>query len=124
MRPSRWLKSIIVLLLTLTLLVGWQLVSPAQDTTFLSSRVSRLETENSSLRSRISNLENRVAQLSSNAGIAYSDPVDVEIAPSAPLSSDPMFDRLATLAIELKERIVALEEQVADLQTRVLPAAQ
>jgi polyhydroxyalkanoate synthesis regulator phasin len=35
--------------------------------------------------------------------------------------TDPMFDRLATLVIELKERIVALEAQVADLEKKVSP---
>lgn len=126
-RSSRSLLSLLQLLLkpfnllalALVLLLSWQTIAAAQDSSFLSSRVSRVESENSALRSRLSQLESQVSRLSSNAGIGYATPSEVDIPQSGVLSSDPMFDRLATLAIELKERIVVLEEQVADLQARV-----
>lgn len=123
---SKLFKPLLIMVIVVILIFGWQMASPADDTSFLSSRVSRLESENSVLRSRLARLESQIARLNAETGIAYTEaPTDAPIAGTptteGPLSSDPMFDRLATLAIELKERIVALEEQVADLQARVPP---
>ena len=120
---KRLFKLLVLLGFTLMLLLYWQALTPAQDS-FLSSRVTRLEAENGILRSRIGRLENQVLRVSSEVGLDYATPSEVDIPQSAPsspalLSEDPMFDRLATLAIELKERIVILEQQVADLQTRI-----
>lgn len=114
---KRLLRSLILLLLVSVLLLSWQALTPAQDS-FLSSRVTRLEAENGILRSRIGRLENQVLRVSSEVGLDYAAPAEVDIPQPVP-SEDPMFDRLATLAIELKERIVVLEQQVADLQARV-----
>lgn len=117
---SRLWKLLITVAIVIVLFSSWQLSTYADDTAFLSSRISRLESENNALRSRLSHLESQVSRVSADIGLDYTDSSQGEIlAPEAPRSSDPMFDRLATLAIELKERIVALEEQVADLQTRM-----
>jgi uncharacterized protein YceH (UPF0502 family) len=118
---SKWLKPLAILVLTLFLIFGWQTLTPAQSSnSFLTSRISRLESENSSLRSRISRLESDIARISSSIGLnyTYSSPESGD-PPVAPPSSDPMFDRLATLAIELRDRIITLEDQVADLQERI-----
>ncbi|WP_416670412.1 hypothetical protein [Egbenema bharatensis] len=119
---SKWFRPLAVLVLTLLLIVGWQTVTPAQsNTAFLSSRVSRLESENSSLRSRISRLEGDITRISSSIGLnyTYSTPSEPGSPTPATPAADPMFDRLATLAIELRDRIITLENQVADLQQRV-----
>ncbi|NJO42780.1 MAG: hypothetical protein HC769_18185 [Cyanobacteria bacterium CRU_2_1] len=129
MKPiSSLVKLLSLLALTLFLLLGWQLFTPAQDSSFLTSRVSRLETDNTTLRSRISRLENTVSRLSAEVGIDYPDPPSedisgdgsINVAPSV-LAEDPTFQRLATLVIELKERVVAVETQIAELETRVSP---
>lgn len=77
------------------------------------ARISRLESENSSLRSRISRLESQVDRVSRAAGVA---PTASLAAPQATpntrttaLAEDPTFQRLATLVIELGDRIEALE---------------
>ncbi|NJN86226.1 MAG: hypothetical protein HC881_07820 [Leptolyngbyaceae cyanobacterium SL_7_1] len=83
--------------------------TPAQIPSSVSTRISRLESENSMLRSRLSRLESDVARLGRGAG------VDLSPAPlpaPAGTTAEPTFDRLATLVIELRERIVALEQQV------------
>jgi hypothetical protein len=91
----------------LILMFCWQLSTPAQVNSQLDARVSRLESENTLLRSRISRLETNQSRPSSS-----SPPV---ISPSAPdlptstLADDPVFKRLATLVIELRERIIVLE---------------
>ncbi len=109
------IKSLGILTLILLLWFSWQIVTPAQSTTQLESRLSRIELENATLRSRISQLESQVSRLNSNAGIDFSPslPNDRPASAASPLADDPTFKRLATLVIELKERVVAVEKQVA-----------
>lgn len=93
----------------------------AQSSAALESRISRVESDNFQLRSQIANLEAQVAtikgQSSSQTPIIRPQPPVVPPRTNRQVrSSDPMFDRLATLVIELKQRIQALEAQVAQLK--------
>jgi outer membrane murein-binding lipoprotein Lpp len=108
----------LALIIALVILSGGTL---AQSSSALESRVSRLEVDNYQLRSQISRLESQLSELSGRS--ASQTPSPTRPAPPAPrspnrqvLSSDPMFNRLATLVIELKERVQALEAQVAELK--------
>ncbi len=88
----------------------------------LESRVSRLEADNYQLQSRINQLESQISGLSQlpsrNSGsIRQAPQVSPRLGRGA-LSGDPMFDRLATLVIELKERVYKLEAQVVQLQKK------
>lgn len=94
----------------------------AQVSTGLESRLARLESENLQLRSQISRIESQLNQFQGRTPSRpnLSTPVRPPTSPTVPyrgstsaLSSDPMFQRLATLVIELKERIQALEAQIA-----------
>lgn len=108
-------KPLVVFCLLLLLWLSWQGVTPAQSTGQLESRLSRIELENATLRSRVNQLESQVSRLSSSAGIDFSSqpaPADRAIPSISPLADDPTFKRLATLVIELKERVVAVENQV------------
>ena len=110
----------------LTLALGWQCLSSiqpssaqpssalliAQSTTQLESRVSRLESENSTLRSQINQLQNSVARLGRNSGVELAPPVISSAPVGSSLADDPVFKRLATLVIELKERVVAVEDRL------------
>ncbi|HBB34927.1 MAG TPA: hypothetical protein DDZ80_06815 [Cyanobacteria bacterium UBA8803] len=93
----------------------------AQSSAVLESRISRLESENFQLRSQISRIESQLSALSGRS-LPQSPTPNQPAPPVTPrtsrqaLSSDPMFDRLATLVIELKERIQVLEQQVAELK--------
>jgi hypothetical protein len=106
-------------LLIVMLWLSMQTATPGQSTSVLESQISRIETENRSLRSRLNQLESQVARLSNNAGIEVSPPIsaDTPYAISS-LAEDPTFKRLATLVIELKERVVEVEAAIA----RVAPA--
>lgn len=93
------------------------------STARLESRISRVEAQNFQLRSRLNRLESQLARASrspSSPGTPRRAPeIDLPSPPpplGTPISDDPMFDRLATLVIELKERIQTLEKQVAELQ--------
>lgn len=94
----------------------------AQSSAALESRISRVESDNFQLRSQIANLESQVATIKGQS--SPQTPIIRPQAPSIPprnrqvTSSDPMFDRLATLVIELKQRVQALEAQVSKLQQR------
>jgi len=94
----------------------------AQSSVSLESRLSRVESDNFQLRSLLTNIESQLTTLRGQS----SPQIPIPIRPSAPpvpprtnrqiTSSDPMFDRLATLVIELKQRVQALEVQVAQLK--------
>jgi uncharacterized protein YceH (UPF0502 family) len=117
---------IIAGLLGAFLIIAWQSWLPVQADSNLESRISRLEFDNNSLRSRLSRLESDIDQLAHSAGSDL--PVRIIEPPSETPStqpseqssvsspSNPMFDRLATLVIELRDRIIALEEKIAELQ--------
>lgn len=88
----------------------------AQGTSYLESRLSRLEAENYQMRSLITQLDAQVDALQ-QSGASRRSPTVPSITRTTP-SSDPMFDRLATLVVELKQRINKLEAQVAALQKK------
>ncbi len=108
-------------LICLALIVGLIILSPrltmAQSLSSLESRIFRLESENAQLRSHLNRLEGELSRSS------FPIPRNNIPAPGLPpranqqvLPSNPMFQRLATLVIELKERINVLEEQVTELK--------
>lgn len=106
----------------LLLLFVLPVFSPGAASSILESRVSRLEADNAQLRSQLSRLESQVSRLSglesSNVRAnqpRLSTPAPVPPSPRQLPSNDPMFDRLATLVIELKERVVRLEKRLDEL---------
>lgn len=119
------MKRIWIICLALTLTFAFlPRLSWAQSTARLDSRLSRLEAENFQLRARLNRLESQISREFRQPRAQLTPPRRTETAPSvAPspgtLSDDPMFERLATLVIELKERIQTLEQQVAQLQAEV-----
>lgn len=102
----------------------------AQSPPFLESRIARLESENFQLRSQVNRIESQLAQLTGQSTVPRRETPPLPQKPNPnqspsqsrsrtnrqPLSSDPMFERLATLVIELKERVQTLEAQVAQLK--------
>ena len=94
----------------------------AQVSAGLDSRIARLESENLQLRSQISRIESQLNQVQGRtlSRSNLNTPVRPSTTPTVPyrgststLSSDPMFQRLATLVIELKERIQVLEAKIS-----------
>ncbi|HEY9832891.1 MAG TPA: hypothetical protein V6D26_20220 [Stenomitos sp.] len=96
----------------------------AQASGVLESRIARIEAENFQLRSQVSRIESQLAILSGRP-LSSAQRLNRNI-PTPQISSrtnrqpvsssDPMFERLATLVIELKERVQSLESQVAQLK--------
>ena len=112
-------------LLCLILIFGLVIIPvkvKAQTSAGLDSRIARLEAANQQLRSQISRIESQLNQFQGRTPSRpnLSTPLRPPTSPSVPyrgstsaLSSDPMFQRLATLVIELKERIQALEAKLS-----------
>ncbi|MFB2892200.1 hypothetical protein ACE1CI_04565 [Aerosakkonemataceae cyanobacterium BLCC-F50] len=117
-------------LILILLLVIIPIQVKAQVSAGLESRLGRLEAENFQVRSQLSRIE---SQLNQSQGRTLSrpnlsTPVRPPTSPTVPyrgststLSSDPLFQRLSTLVIELKERIQALEAKVAPSRTQRKP---
>lgn len=105
-----------VLLMLLTVLIIFQVPGIAQTSaTNLSSRLSRLELDLSTLSSRVRRLETSLGRVDSSAPSTVPAP-SYDAVPESVLANDPMFERLATLVIELKERIDSLEERIVRLE--------
>jgi predicted RNase H-like nuclease (RuvC/YqgF family) len=110
-KTSHLFSLVLFCALILIILGLWIGEAKADKVTALQSRVSRLESENYRLRSRLDRLENQLKR--GNVSNSYHQkPIDL----SAPSIDKPMFDQLATLVIELKETIEALEVRVDALE--------
>jgi exonuclease VII small subunit len=115
------LQKLAISLFTLMLLLGlWQHAAVPQSLSAVGVRVSNLESQVYQLRSEVSQLNNAVRSL--NRGNAPA-PISVPPLPTAPprpvqpaLTNQQMFDRLATLVIELKERMNDVEARLAKIE--------
>lgn len=113
--------STIILILLLAVLSGCTSAQAASD--MFESRISRLEVDNYQLRSQLNQIQSQLNAISQSQ---YRITERNRTAPPAlpqgnkqRLSSDQMFDRLATLVIELKQRISKLEVEVSELNKKV-----
>lgn len=97
-----------VLLLSLLLMVG----QPAQADFGTDSRIAQLEAQVRSLATQVGRLESAIARSGSPPQRSIPNPT----APNLPIPTDPMFDRLATLVIEIKDDLHDLENRVARLE--------
>lgn len=96
--------------------------TPAFASPALASRISRLEAANLQLRLQVNRLESQVSRLTARESQPRRN-VQPEL-PSAPASpsvstpeENPLFKQLATLVIELKERVTELEQRVDQLES-------
>lgn len=94
--------------------LGWGLLMalPGQADTRLESRVSRLEFDLRTVQAELRQLESRLSQSGSSAPIPRPAPNYPDAGPSL----EEQFDNLATLAIELKQDLRALETRVERLE--------
>ncbi|MBW4652403.1 MAG: hypothetical protein KME20_05055 [Kaiparowitsia implicata GSE-PSE-MK54-09C] len=110
---KRWFWSFGLILMGLLLGVLLPLASPSvAQSPGLDSRVFRLESQSTQLRARIGQLETQVVRLSRATGTpAPTRPPAGTPGDESALAEDPAFRRLATLVIELRDRIEVLESQ-------------
>lgn len=121
MPPKRRLFSIFIALL-LMLPMG---CSSAQASLDLSARLGRLESEFFSVRSQLNSLESQVYRLSNRIDFpGLTPPIEPARIPLPPREvvdspNKEQFDRFATLLIELKEQINALEARFSQLEEQL-----
>jgi len=109
-----WLLALIGLV---GFMMAWPTPSSAQTSQQVNFRVSRLETEVRMLQSQINQLESEIGRgdrlASGQSNIPATDPGNLD---DSALSSNPMFERLATLVVETRQDVFALEERVEALE--------
>ena len=109
---------LLIITTTLLLIILWHQTKPVIAQPGVDSRVSRLEAEIMSLRGQVNQLQSQVARLSNSGGSAPRiEAPEPQYSPPNSISKS-MFDRLATLVIELKERMDSIDQRVRVLEGR------
>lgn len=96
-------------------IIVWPIFTPAQSRSQLEFRITQLETQISELRGQIYRLSSQGSGVSRPP--SSSRPSSGSTNPRM-LSGDPMFDNLATLAIETKEDVIKIKERLSKLESR------
>lgn len=101
--------------IALLILLAVQFFSPAQaQVGLVESRLARVESELAGIRSQL----NQLSVNRSGSGVSVPTPRN-SLPPQRPSRfTDSQFDRLATLVIESRDRIEALEAKIAKLEKR------
>lgn len=108
------MKAFLVVLgiVTAIALILWQSHLPVQAQVSPDSRINRIETELVGIRIQL----NQLAASRSTPGVSVPTPSPSRNPQRTNPPSNANYDRLATLVIELKERVNALEAKVAKLE--------
>lgn len=101
----------------LLLIIVWGGLVPAPASS-QETRVNTLELEIRSIESRLNRIESQLSRFGGGSPRVPTTPPTSNNTGRyrQGLSGDPMFDRLATLAIELRERIDRLDTRVSKLE--------
>lgn len=115
---QKWLVVGLLTSLLIWSLIGGVLVPSPAAAQQLESRLTQLEFQLRQVRSQISQLEARLSQPGSSAPAPRPAPSTA----SSPANPDlaTQFDNLATLTIELRQQLRALEGRVTQLEERTL----
>ncbi len=105
-------KPLLITCLSLLLWLGLGSYGAAQSEARLESRLNRLESELGRLRSQLSRVEYQLAIPNRPAAPPQPAPPPDLLEPSL----EEQFDNLATLTIELKQRLQQLERRVEQLE--------
>ena len=119
-KNNNLLKKIALLCMVLVI-IAWGALIPAPASSQVESRISALEVDINGIESRLNRIE-QLNQLGSSGSLRV--PLSVPSpSPSnsqrnrSQLNREQMFDRLATLVIELKQQITALEARISKLES-------
>ncbi|MEG4046944.1 hypothetical protein [Microcoleus sp. Pol17_C1] len=86
--------------------------TPAQSTTQLEFRIIQLERQISELRGQIYSFQNQGSRVTRPPSPSGSGRTNGRM-----LSGDPLFDNLATLAIETKQDVIKIQERLSKLES-------
>lgn len=104
-------------------IIAWGgLVSAPASSQREQSRINALEVDINSIESRLNRIEAQFNQFRSGTGTPSLPPPSINTGRNQPqLNRDQMFDRLATLVIELKQQVNKLEARVSKLESGRAP---
>lgn len=119
LKSNSFLKKIVLSCLTLLLVtVAWTWLISAPASSQTQSQINALEVDLNGIESRLNRIEAQLNQLGRFAPpTATPRPSGSNSGRNTPLSRDQMFDRLATLVIELKQQVNKLETRVSKLES-------
>lgn len=119
MMNKRFLSNRLIWLL-LICAIGFNLLlrpilRPAAASGLIDPRVTRLESQVNALQNQINALQSQVSRAPNVVSQgAPADRVTVPTGVPGELSLDAQFDNLATLVIELNQRVISIEDQLSD----------
>lgn len=99
----------VIVCLILALLVSIWLRPAIADSSLSESRINQLEFQVRSLQTQINQLQGQSPSLSSGSAASRPDVAK----PFNELSPDEQFNNLATLVIEINQRVIRLEEKIS-----------
>lgn len=111
---DRTLKVGLLCLACVLAIIVRPIFTPAQSRAQLEFRITQLETQISELRQQIYSLQ------SQGSGVRRPDSAsrpNSSRTNQRMLSGDPMFDNLATLAIETKQDVIKIQERLSKLES-------
>ncbi len=106
----RIIKICLVCLACALAIAASPIFTPAQSTTQLEFRITQLESQISELRGQIYSLQ------SQGSGVNRPQSPSRRANPRM-LSGDPLFDNLATLAIETKQDLIEIKQRLSKLES-------
>lgn len=120
LKSNTFFKKILLSCLTLLLVtVAWTGLISAPAASQTQSQINALEVDVNGIESRLNRIEAQLNQLGRLAPTIPATPPTRNNSGRnrVPLSRDQMFDRLATLVIELKQQVNKLETRVSKLES-------
>lgn len=103
-------------------IAAWGPLGPANASSQLESRLSSLEVDVNGIELRLNQIQAQLGQFRRSSPSVAPPLSAIQTRRNPQLNRDPMFDRLATLVIELKEQITELRTRVSKLESRGTPS--
>jgi hypothetical protein len=126
-KNNSFIKKIVPLCIALlAVIIAWGGLVPTIASSQEQSRINALEVDINGIESRLNRIESQLNQFRrfESPGVPSSSPSPSPINPGrnrSQLNRDQMFDRLATLVVELKQQVNKLEVRVSKLESRGAP---
>jgi len=124
-KNNSFIKKIVPLCIALlAVIITWGGLVPTIASSQEQSRINALEVDINGIESRLNRIESQLNQLRrfESPGVPSSSPSPIDPGRNrSQLNRGQMFDRLATLVVELKQQVNKLEVRVSKLESRGAP---
>jgi outer membrane murein-binding lipoprotein Lpp len=111
------MRKILLLLFTTVLLITWWAGSHPAASQQIESRLNNLEADFNRLESQVNQLQSQLQRPTSRSTPTL-PPTQRLRRNVLPQEREQMFDRLATLVVELRQQVNTLEKRVSQLESR------